>query len=368
VRISIPIMKHIIACCLFVCARGLKINDGHSVPLNKFVCDFNSSDTRDLNEFSNLFKKWSGQTVMLMGDSLMFQTYNVMRCGAGALGWKHDVEEMSVYYQHRETSEGFARRPVAAEHLPFESIEEDMMFQGESAWKNGSEIVQGVLTKSVLRPHGKSSMKDAVVLYMYFFYKVKLDIHDAQMGYREPDALPPAIFQDRIGGKSFFRTKPAAIIDVVSSNSVDHLFTNLGHHALQYGNVLAPEIDHLFRVFNAALVAAEVSSRHKRPAFAILSHPPQHFNNQNGEYQLGKTNEAQPCSNNVPNIRNQLVMKNNQLKLQKAVEYGHGFAFIDFSESMLPYGNLHFPEYGDCTHYQLSAKAWAGAMKAMATA
>jgi len=357
-------MKYIVVCGFVMFARGLRINDGHRADgvfnPGKFACAFNSSHASDLSEYDRLFKKWAGQTIMFLGDSLQFQMFNLIRCGAGALGWKHDVEEMTVYYNARESGikDGFDRRPVAAEHFPFEQITSDIMFDGEGAKEN--DIPQGVLTKSVIRPLRKSN-SDAVVFYMYFFYKVKLDV---KMEYRESAPLPPAMtFKN-----GYRKSKPATLIDVLSSYSVDHMFTNLGHHAIQYASHLNSDIDQLFRLFDAGILEAEKSNGHKKPTLTIIDHPPQHWNNQKGDFLIKGTNNKQPCSNDVPDIHNQLVMENNRLKQQKAKAYGHGFASIDFSESMIPYGNRHFPEYVDCTHYQLSPDVWAGAIKSLVNA
>lgn len=303
---------------------------------------------------------------MIVGDSLAFQLFNVIRCGAGSMSWKHDIEDMTYYYNSQESRDGFTTRPVAEKHFPVEQITSETMFPGLGAKKD--DILQGVLFKSSIRPHGESSTREnrdvAVTLYMYFHYMVKLD---AQNEPRLSAPLAPQ-FYDEYHPNSFFKTKPAALIDVLSSVPADHIFTNLGHHAVQFQSVLEPDIDPLFRVFNAGLSAAEGRNRRKRPTLTVLSHPPQHYNNPTGDYILGETNKTQPCSNDLPNIRNQLVMKNNRLKRQKAVEYGHGFASIDFSESMIPNGNMHFPQNGDCTHYALSPVAWAGAIKSIANA
>jgi len=359
-------MKYIVVCSLLVCAGALRTNDGDPGVHPKYTCVVNSSTSNDLTDYARLFQKWSGQTVMIVGDSLALQLFNVIRCGARSMSWKHDIEETTYYYNSQELNNGFTTRPVAEKHFPVEQITSETMFPGLGASKD--DIVQGVLTKSSIRPHGESSTREnrevAVTLYMYFHFMVKLD---AQNDSRVSARLAPS-FSDEYHPKGFFNTKPAALIDVLSSVPVDHIFTNLGHHALKFQSQLELDIDPLFRIFNAGILAAEGRNFHKRPTLTVLSHPPQHYNNPTGDYVLGGTNRTQPCSNDVPDIRNQLVMKNNRLKRQKAVEYGLGFASIDFSESMIPYGNMHFPQFGDCTHYALSPVAWAGAIKSIANA
>jgi hypothetical protein len=295
---------------------------------------------------------------MFAGDSMAFQMFNLIRCGAGALGWKHDLEEQAVYYNQ---GGGFVKRPVAAEYLPVEQVTAEAIWDGQNGSEN--DIAQGVLTKSSIRPHGESSMQEAIVLYMYFFYKLKLDVN-----YRVSETLSPAIFADSEEAKGYYKTKPATLIDVFTSVPADHIFTNLGHHAVDVRSHLEQEIDKIFRILNDGILAAERSNRHTRPTLRILSHPPQHFNNPTGEFLVGRTNAAQPCSKDVRDIHNQLAMKNNRIKERKSVEYGHGFVSIDFSESMIPYGNMHIPEYGDCTHYVLSPVAWAGAIFRLVTA
>jgi len=358
-------MKYIVLCSFLMCARGLKIDAEHraegDIPSPKYRCAFDSNDTKSLDDYRRLFKRWSGQTVMFAGDSIAFQMFNVIRCGAGALGWKHDVEEQAVYYHHHG---GFVKRPCAAEYLPVEQVTAEEIWDGQNGVvkvRPGSH--QGVLTKSSIRPHGESSMQEAVVLYMYFFYKFKLDVN-----YRDSEPLSRAIFADSEEAKYYYETKPATLIDVFTSVPADHIFTNLGHHAIDARSHLEQEIDKVFHILNDGIWAAERSNRHTRPTLTILSHPPQHFNNPTGEFLVGRTNAAQPCSNDVRDIHNQLAMKNNRIKERKSVEYGHGFASIDFSESMIPYGNMHIPEYGDCTHYVLSPVAWAGAINRLVTA
>merc|ERR1740121_930104 len=331
-----------------------------NAPNPKYRCAFDSTDTKHLDDYVRLFKRWSGQTVMIAGDSMAFQMFNLIRCAAGALGWKHDVEEQAVYYNSEEI-DGFVKRPVAAKHFQVEELTSEAMWRGENASKD--DIAQGVLTKSSIRPHGKSSTHEAVVFYMYFFYKLKLNV-----GHRDYAPLSPAIFEDNPGLKGYYKTKPATLADVFTSVPADHIFTNLGHHAVQYESQLEMDIDKLFHIINDGISAAERNNRHTRPTLTILSHPPQHYNNPTGDFLLGQTNRTQPCTKDVRDIQHQLVMINNRLKQQKSAEYGHGFASIDFSESMIPYGNMHIPEHGDCTHYVLSPVVWAGAINRLVNA
>jgi len=355
-------MKYIVLCSLLMCARGLRIHDEQPAnnrgPSPKYKCAFNETENEDLSVYTRLFKQWSGQTILIAGDSLAFQMFNLLRCGAGALGWKHDVEEVSVYYTSGEdTGVGFVKRHVAAEHFPVEQIKAELMWLVENELEN--DVQQGVLTKSSIRPNDGSS---PVVLYMYFFYTLKVD---APKNYRDAAPLPPAFFESR-KPISYWKTKPAALIDVVVSIPVDRIFTNLGHHGHKLTDQFVREIDTVLHMFKAAILAAETLPVRKRPTLAILSHPPQHFNNPTGtgDYIIGQTDKLQPCSKDVgPGIWDQAVMKNNRLKRKKAAEYG--FQSADFSYSMIHYGDMHLPWYEDCTHYILSPVPWAGAIRSI---
>merc|ERR1740120_292241 len=247
-------MKYIVLCSFLMCARGLKLDAEHraegGIPSPKYRCAFDSKDTKALDDYRRLFKRWSGQTVMFAGDSMSFQMFNLIRCGAGALGWKHDLEQQAVYYNQ---GGGFVKRPVAAEYLPVEQVTAEAIWDGQNGSEN--DIAQGVLTKSSIRPHGESSMQEAVVLYMYFFYKLKLDVN-----YRDSEPLSPAIFADSEEAKGYYKTKPATLIDVFTSVPADHIFTNLGHHAVDVRSHLEQEIDKIFRILNDGILAAERSN------------------------------------------------------------------------------------------------------------
>eukprot|EP00746_Dinoflagellata_sp_MGD_P159662 gnl/MRDRNA2_/MRDRNA2_86743_c0_seq15.p1 gnl/MRDRNA2_/MRDRNA2_86743_c0~~gnl/MRDRNA2_/MRDRNA2_86743_c0_seq15.p1 ORF type:complete len:250 (-),score=31.56 gnl/MRDRNA2_/MRDRNA2_86743_c0_seq15:612-1361(-) len=184
-------------------------------------------------------------------------------------------------------------------------------------------------------------------------------------------------FAKRDPGKPRLATKWETLFDIQQQLAPDHSIFNVAHHIfgkhfdLTRMEKLAREIVDASTNRFSKLNTIWDKTVSKNRSLAFMGHPPQHFaeNPENiyGGHSRGTCTKhgtvvAQNCcSNDIKNIMKQDMQVKNEVCRKVAEEYHVGW--VDVFQTMVPYGNMHFPENKDCTQYKISPSSWTGTMQ-----
>eukprot|EP00746_Dinoflagellata_sp_MGD_P159657 gnl/MRDRNA2_/MRDRNA2_86743_c0_seq10.p1 gnl/MRDRNA2_/MRDRNA2_86743_c0~~gnl/MRDRNA2_/MRDRNA2_86743_c0_seq10.p1 ORF type:complete len:387 (-),score=58.25 gnl/MRDRNA2_/MRDRNA2_86743_c0_seq10:612-1772(-) len=313
-------------------------------------CVFGHEDTPEKTPvYAKLFDTLSGKTLFLVGDSLMENVFFAMMCGAKLHKW---------YISNLEE-----------DHDRFRGVQH-WLYSNDCAESKScivpageKEDLQGKLFKLQIKRSQNAPDTTAINIYHWVCYTYS-DLHDGGLKLYEGKPKPMA-------------TKWETLFDIQQQLAPDHSIFNVAHHIfgkhfdLTRMEKLAREIVDASTNRFSKLNTIWDKTVSKNRSLAFMGHPPQHFaeNPENiyGGHSRGTCTKhgtvvAQNCcSNDIKNIMKQDMQVKNEVCRKVAEEYHVGW--VDVFQTMVPYGNMHFPENKDCTQYKISPSSWTGTMQ-----
>jgi len=284
--------------------------------------------------WETLFHAWSGKKVLLAGDSLMDQLFQVAVCAASLLGGAVELSNL-----------------VRFDWVPNATVPE------------GKEVnISDVRWGSVMSEGSSNQNTQAIV----FRASIHMGNHSTTLDYFRHYALTSRCQicttrqEEASCGACSIETALVTPIDTLLSwaKKYDHAYVNLGHDVMMRSN--SQQVDLKAHALCSALKVKSIDNK-----VVLVEHPPQHFPSPDGtgNYQGGHAHRSCECS--LPRISEQDVSKNNERIGRIASNFGIRFARIwqFFSATGC---QQHRPP--DCSHYHISPILWAPVAAALAEA
>lgn len=272
-------------------------------------------DTQAARDWRALFRTWNGKKVLLAGDSLMDQQFQVVSCAAELMGF--DVHFSNV--------------------VRFE-------------WAKGAGKLVNISTMPWLAV-GASSKRNRNTQALIFRATISSDD-----GHLDVDYLRYYSFTGECQSCAMQEGAFVSLVDTVAiwAQKYDYTYLNLGHDMVR---------DNQERIAaKAAAFCKAYRIRQGAGKLILMEHPPQHFQDKKGTGNSGGRKKLMRCECNLPSIDNQTVARNNAVLSKVARQSGIKLAGI--WHLLARRGcDLHRPP--DCTHFHISPELWAPIATAM---
>lgn len=153
-----------------------------------------------------------------------------------------------------------------------------------------------------------------------------------------------------------------ALFDTPEKTKTDHMFLNFGHY-----NLVEEETEAFTAKANDLITETIDRAKKMKIPVTYLSHPPSHFNTEDGSYVSRASTQAQ-CSCDVKNLEKQYIWRHDAV-VQTLVTAKDAH-FIDYWHDMSAQCNSHRGSLPggtyDCLHYKLSPTSFKKAITGMA--
>lgn len=275
-----------------------------------------------------LFHAWSGKKVLLAGDSLMDQLFQVATCAAGLLGGAVELSNVvRLEWVTNATEPGGREVDIS-----------DVKWGNVMSEASNNQNTQAIVFRASIQMGNQSVTLD-------YFRHYSLTARCQICTTREEEASCGACSRE---------TSLVAPIDTLLSwaKSYDHAYFNLGHDAMLKSN--SQQVELKAHDLCSALKVQGISDK-----VVLVEHPPQHFPSPDGtgNYQGAHSGLShRECQCRLPRISEQDVSENNERIGRIANDFGIRFARIwqFFSAAGC---QQHRPP--DCSHYRISPILWA---------
>jgi hypothetical protein len=278
-------------------------------------------------EWRSLFRAWSGKKVLLAGDSLMDQLFQVASCAASLLGGTVDLSNVArLEWVPRAGNPG--SKEVSTSKFPFGLPHAD---------EKERENTQATVLRASITVGNQTVKLDYLRSYSLTERCQICKSHQA----RESCGL----CSDEVGY--------VTPVDALArwAQKYDHTYANLGHDVL--AETKGEQVEMKALALAKALKVKGIDDR-----LVFVEHPPLHYPNPDGtgNHPAHSSGGGGRCQCQLPHIAQQPVSVNNERFGRIARETGIRFAkiFRLFSSTGC---ERHRPP--DCIHYQISPTLWA---------